>query len=240
MRDRPLCIYGADFPPENSMPMASVNRCLARAIFGVSTKKNEPPIYISEESKEKCCPGGQSYFGVSPRNPMIKHFVSVGTKDFMGGAAEYLKPSPEAAERFFGATGEIKPLGKFILVSATEDIETDPGVKAILVFGNAERIRNLGGLIQFGSDDLFTSILMPGGASCASFVTYASGMAERAPRNAAFIGPVDPTGNNWFPEDYLSLSVPIHIARRMARDVDDSFLAKRPQIAFPSKRVSKG
>lgn len=105
-------------------------------------------------------------------------------------------------------------------------------------FGSSENIRALCALIHFDDVNIFHSVLMPGGASCASFITYASGMAEKAPRNSAFVGPVDPTGNDWFPADHLSLSIPLHMAIRMVENIDDSFLVRRPGIVFPEKRRS--
>jgi hypothetical protein len=62
-------------------------------------------------------------------------------------------------------------------------------------------------------------------------------MVETSPPNTAFVGPSDPTGNVWFPQDYLSLAIPIKIARRMADDLEGSFIAKRPSVAYPEKRV---
>jgi len=235
LKERALCAYGSDDVPAGAVPMTDLNRCAARAIFTLAVNKDAPPIYMGEDVKEKCCPGGLSYFGYAERHPKLKYFLSSGTKDFRGGAAEYLKATPEAAEEFFQAPGRITPLGKHLVVSACQDIEGDPGVRSILLFGNAESIRSLCGLIHFRDVEIFTSILMPGGASCASFITYAAGMAEKAPRKSAYLGPVDPTGNDWFPPNYLSLSVPVEMARRMAEDVEVSFITRRAKVAFPEK-----
>jgi hypothetical protein len=61
-------------------------------------------------------------------------------------------------------------------------------------------------------------------------------MVETSPRDTAFIGPSDSTGNVWFPQDYLSLAIPIKIARRMADDLENSFIAKRAAVAYPEQR----
>jgi hypothetical protein len=62
-------------------------------------------------------------------------------------------------------------------------------------------------------------------------------MVEKAPVDAVFVGPCDPTGNTWFPQDHLSLAMPIKMARRMADDLEDSFVTKRPTVAYPEQRV---
>ena len=67
--------------------------------------------------------------------------------------------------------------------------------------------------------------------------SYPTGLINKD-KNNVILGPTDPTGNYWFPPNYLSLGIPIEIAKRMANDVDDSFIVKRPEIAFPSKRKS--
>src|SRR5271157_2249545 len=79
---RPLCVYGTETLPKNAVPMTELNRCAARAIFTTAATKQAPAIYIGEEQKEKCCPGGLTYFGFTERNPMLKFFLSYGNKDF--------------------------------------------------------------------------------------------------------------------------------------------------------------
>ena len=109
----------------------------------------------------------------------------------MNGAAEYLKVDPDMAERFFKAPGNITPPGKFINFAAYDQLSGDEKVLSLIFFGSAEQVRNLGGLIHFRSEDIFNSILMPGGPTCASLVTYAAGMSEKAPKNGSYVGPVD-------------------------------------------------
>ena len=118
-----------------------------------------------------------------------------------------------------------------------DELEEDPGVKSILCFGKGEQIRNLCSLIHFRSRDPFKSVIAPFGPSCATFVTYPAGMAENAPENTAFMGPVDPTGNTWFPKDYMALGIPIRYCSKYVSMIsDDSFAVKRPEVAFPKER----
>ncbi len=232
----PLCIYGSDTYPNNALPLNEINRCLAHAIFSMSIDKKINSIYIGNDVLNGCCPGGQAWFGFKEFTPNLKFFLSTGSKDFRNGAAEYLIADPEFAEKRLNSIGKIKPLGKYIVIRKCDDMdEVNFKVHAFLCFGNSEQIRNLCSLAYFRPEEGFR-IEMPWGPSCASFVTYVTGMAESFPNNRIILGPTDPTGNWWFPQDFLSIGIPFIIAKRLAEDVEQSFISKRPKIAYPDKR----
>lgn len=234
---RAVAVYGSEEPPDGSMPLADVDRCIARAAYRLAMDVQLPPLFYGHGAKAGICGGGQTWCGLARPAPMLKFFVSKGTPNFMGGAAEFLKPDPLAAERFFDAPGKIEPLAQYINLAGCERLAPEADVRSFLFMGPAESIRNLCGLVQFVSDDIFTAVLVPGGPSCASMITYAAGMAERAPADRAFVGPVDPTGNAWLPPDMMSMAVPHGLARTMAQNIGASFLAKRPSVAFPDRRL---
>jgi hypothetical protein len=234
---RAVCVFGSEEVRPGSTQLGKVDRCVARAIYKLALMRSTTPLHYGAAAKEGVCGGGQGWCGLVAMPPKIKYLVSVGTPDFMGGMAEHLKPSPEAAERFFQAPGKVIPPGKYINLAGYDQIEHDQKVLSYILIGEAESIRNLGGLIQFISDDIFTAVLMPGGPTCATMVSYAAGMTEKAPQNTAFVGPVDPTGNAWFPKEMMVLAVPFDLAEKMAENVDASFMVKREQVAFPSKRL---
>lgn len=235
---RAVCVFASERPQEGSVQAAKVDRCLARAVYRMSLEENVPPMYFGAESTEGMCPGGQRWCGITSAPSLIKYFVSTGRPDVMGGAAEYLKPSPEAAERFFAAPGKITFPSKYLTIAGWDQLEEGQDVLSFILIGNAESIRNLAGLIQYAFEEIFSSIVMPSGPACASMISYAAGLAEKAPRETAFIGPVDPTGNAWFPPEMMSLAIPLQMARKMAENMEGSFLAKRPQVAFPAKRLA--
>ncbi len=233
---RPVCVYGADVVPCESIAAAKVNRCLSDGIFDLSAKKDHPPMYLGENMLDGVCPGGRAWLGYAPFDPNIKYFISTGSPDYRRGAAEYYKADPETAERSIQAIGKLTPLGKYTVISGCDDLPFgDPGVKAIVCFGTARQIRNLCGLVHVRSTRPFTSTIVPWGSGCANMITYPAGIAENAPDSAAFVGPVDPTGNDQFPESYLLIGIPIRIARRMCDDLDDSFIEKNPDVAYPKK-----
>lgn len=72
-------------------PLSQVNRCFAVALFKMAEQGDSPPIYVSAESGEGCCPGGLAHTGFNPEPDDIRYFVSTGRADVRGGAAEYLK-----------------------------------------------------------------------------------------------------------------------------------------------------
>ncbi len=234
---RAVCVFGTDNVPQGSVPISKVDRCIARAVFKVSMDERTPAVHFGAEAKAGICPGGQGWCGLTVPPPAIKYFVSTGTPDFRNGAAEYLKPDPEAAERFFAAPGRIAFPYKFITIAGWDQIEEGQDVLSYILIGSAESIRNLGGLVQYTYEEVFSSITMPSGPSCASMVTYAAGLSEKAPRDTAFVGPVDPTGNAWFPPNMMSMALPAEMAGRLAGSIEGSFLSRRPQVAFPIKRL---
>jgi hypothetical protein len=107
----------------------------------------------------------------------------------------------------------------------------------MLLFAHAEPARVLCALAHFGTADVFGAVLAPWGAACATFVTYPAGLAEKAPRNAVFLGPTDASVNLWFPREVIALGIPMDIARKMAEEVPASFIGKRPGMAYPERRV---
>jgi hypothetical protein len=234
---RPICVYSSEKIPEKGLSLVSINRCIAKALFALAVDKEIPSLFIGEDTLEGCCPGGQGWFGFSKFAPFIKYFVSTGSKEVRGGAADILKVDPKNVEQTIKAVGTIRPLGKYIVMQAcTELREENPGVKSVLCFGTSEQIRNLCALIYFSRINPFSSILTPWGPACATFVTYPAGMASNTPANCAFTGPMDPTINPWFPPNFLALGIPVNIARQMSADLEESFITKRPNVAYPKHR----
>lgn len=239
----PLVIYESENIPENAVPMCSIDTCVAKSIFLTSTGENSKSLYISNKTLKGCCPGSMTYLGFAKPAKFIKYFVSSGNEKFRDGAGEYLKASPEDVEKFLNSIGKVKQIENNLIVQRCEKVQNDVdiaaqndvNIKSILIFGGAEKIRNLSNLIYFKNENTFGGISMPFGPSCASFITYPNRMTEKTPEKTSFIGPVDPTGNIWFPSDYLSMGIPIEIATELYENIDNSFLSKRPEVAFPQK-----
>ena len=231
---RPLAVYGSEILPAGILPMSGIHRCYATAMFRMATGDDIPAIYVSADTAGGCCQGGLYHTGFIPVPDEIKYFVSTGKKDVRGGAAEYLKASPELVERCDLAAGPIHPPGKYLIVQACDTL-SDPeiAVRSICCFGTGEQIRNMAALIHFDRDDPFSPVIVPWGSSCSTFITYPAGLAEHTPRDTAFMGPQDPTQNYSLPPDMMALGIPAEMAVRMSRNLDDSFVIRRPQVAFP-------
>lgn len=236
LKHRPVCIYGAENVPDGSMKVSDVDRCIAKAIFKLASDVSLPPVYISAADEDSCM-GGRTWLGFAKMHPLLKYFVTIGTKEFRGGAAEHLKATPELFEKSFDAVGKITPPGKYVIASSCSSITDDPGVRSVLCFGGSEQIRNLAGLAQFKEWEQFSTVITPGGPTCATYITYPAGMAEKAPKRAVYTGPTDPTGNIWFPPELMAIGIPIEKAREMAENLDESFLGKRARIAYPVRRA---
>jgi hypothetical protein len=237
---RPLCVYAADELPENAVPSYTIDRCIAKAVYTSAFFEEIPPIYI-ESVHEECCAGGLVWLGMAEPHPKLKYFVTTGTPDFRGGAAEHLKATPELFEEMRELVGKITPPGKYIVIAPSADEFTgDLGlekIRSFILFAGGEQIRDLCELAQFRSSDPFFKTVIPGGPTCATVLTFPAGMAENAPKASAYIGPTDPTGNPWLPADLMLMGIPLSLAQQMAIDLDESFICKRSKIAYPERRV---
>jgi len=242
LETKPLCVYGQSSIPEDAVPMVSIDPCAAKAMFLAATDSNISPLYIGQDCLKGFCMGGITWLGFAKKiSPYIRYFVSTGHENFREGDAEYLKASPEIFDKFRESIGEITLPGKYLVVRSCDDFpeeEISPegtDYKSLLCLGNAQQIRNLCSLIHFRTENPFKSIIAPFGPACSTMVTYPAHMAQKTPENAAFIGPVDPTGNSWFPTDYMALGIPLNMAKDMCHDLEESFAVKRPEVAFPSE-----
>jgi len=234
LQTRPLAVYGTDVLPAGIPPMAGVNRCFAVSLYRMAAGREIPEIYIGEGATEGCCMGGLFHTGYIPVPDDIKYFVSTGRKDVRGGAAEFLKASPELVDRCSVAAGPIHPPGKYLVVQACEALpDPMPKVLSLCIFGNGEQIRNMAALVHFDRDDPFSPVTVPWGSACSTFITFPAGLAENTPKDTVFMGPQDPTQNHSLPPEMMALGIPAAMAVRMANNLDASFITRRPQVAFP-------
>ena len=232
---RPLCVYAADELPQGAEPACELDRCIAKAIYAAASGPQRPPIYL-DAGQERCCPGGMVWMGFIEPHPKLRYFVTVGAPDYRGGAAEHLKATPELFEEQRKLAGRITPPGRYIIIGpCTDDIQPD-SVRSVILFAGCEQLRNLCGLAQFSSSDSFFRTIIPAGATCTTMITFPAGLAEKAPRDAAFIGPTDPTSNPWLPADLMIMAIPVSLAQQMAADLDLSFINLRSRIAYPEER----
>ena len=232
----PLAIYGSEEIPDGAVPMCSIDRCVAKSMLVTAVDEKTPALYMGKDTLKGCCPGSMHWLGFVEPNIYLKYFLSTGHEKFRGGESEYLKANPELFEEWRNSIGKITPPGKYLIIQKCGDLKEDVDVKSLLCFGNGEQIRNLSSLIHFRTKNPFNAISMPWGPACATFVTYPAGMAEKAPKETAFVGPVDPTGNIWFPPEYMAISIPLKIALRMREDLEESFIIKRSEVAYPKIR----
>jgi hypothetical protein len=66
-------------------------------------------------------------------------------------------------------------------------------------------------------------------------ITFPAGMAENAPKDSAYVGPTDPTGNPWLPQELMIMGIPIALAQQMAADLDESFICRRSKDCISRK-----
>ncbi len=221
LENEPVCVREAQRPPQGAVPLSNIHRCVAAAAFQLSEEGGTG--YIDDSSLSGCCPGGQAWLGFKDFAPRTKYFVSTGAPDFRGGAAEYLKDSPERVEKSIERLGEIRAY-KCLVLQPCEDVGPDQVIRNLMFFSETAKILDLCALLYFGTSEPL-SVITPWGPMCAHIITYPAGMVDRF-RYQAILGPVDPTVRDWFPPDHLSLGVPFKMAEEMAKNVDRSFLKR--------------
>jgi hypothetical protein len=238
LETKPLAVYASDNLPEGGVPLSSVHRCIATAMIRMALGITHDTVYLGTDAKTGCCPGGLSHTGYIVRPPGISFFVSTGRPGIPDAPAEYLKANPELVDQCFAAVGDITPPGKYLVIRTCESVPAAiPDILAISCFGKAEQIRNLAALVHFDRPEPFFPVLVPWGPACATLVTYPCGMAAKAPRDSAFLGPQDPTLNYALPPDILAIGLPFNVARRLGDNIQESFIKKRPEVAFPDHQA---
>jgi len=222
-----VCVYGSDHIPEKSLLVSSASSCLASAIYEMAKGNVSSPLYAAYEPQGRICRcmGGPAWFGYSPFDSKLMSLLASGSDELIGCSPKHLKENRNIAKNTICSIGKVKPLGRYVIMSCCNDIRDDREVRCIICFADGEQTRDLCALAHFGTDDVFGSISIPWGPSCATMITYPAGMAENAP-NALFIGPTDPSAREWLPKGCMILGIPIGIAKRMAKNANESFLAK--------------
>jgi hypothetical protein len=234
---RPLAIYGTETLPPGTLHLSDVNRCFAVSLYRMATETEVSALYVSADRQEGCCPGGLYHVGYIPVPDDIKYFVSTGKEDVRCGAAEFLKARPDLVESCTRAAGPIRPPGKYLIVQACETLpDTEPAIKAICCFGDGEQIRNMAALVHFDRDEPFSPVIVPWGSACSTYITFPAWLAARTPHDTAFMGPQDPTLNYSLPPGMMAMGIPADLAARMERNLDSSFVVRRPHVAFPDHR----
>ena len=232
---RPLAIYGTEELPSDIPHLAGVNRVL---LFPCSGWRQETKY---QGSGSVLIPARAVARAVSHtwdlhlNGKKSMYFVSTGRVDVRGGAAEVLKIRSRKGRGLLQSNGEGHTPGKYLVISACDALpDPSPDIRSVCCFGTAEQVRNMAALVHFDRDDPFSPVIVPWGPSCATFISYPAGLAANAPANTAFMGPQDPTQNHTLPPDMMALGIPADLAARMVKNLDASFITRRPKVAFPN------
>lgn len=213
--------------PAGAIHSTSVSDCVAETMFRISTGEAGSAAYVgSDMEKGLCrCIGGPAWFGYTGFDPRIIYIMSTGSAE-CDSSPKFLKMSPEVAARTYEAPGRIRPIGKYTVMAACDDVPDDADIKCIVCFGTSEQVRQISALIHYRSPNTFGAVSVPWGPACGTFVTYPAGLAENTPADTAFVGPVDPSARAWMPADVMGIGIPARMAAHMADDIDGSFLVK--------------
>jgi hypothetical protein len=240
LRFRPIFVSAMEHLPDRAVPVSGVitegHRCLGKALLKMAIHPEVPPVYLGRDVMKECCFGASAWLGFMKMPPMMRNLYASLSKGDGNHDAHYLKDTPETCQATLDRLGRITPPGKYLVMSAFPQADNGLQPLSVICFGGAEQIRNLCGLVHFGRQDPFGPVVAAWGAHCATFVTYPAGLAEGAPKDTAFIGPMASYGNDWFPPDLMALGIPIDMAKKMCRDYERSFMVKCADRSYPEKR----
>jgi hypothetical protein len=179
------------------------------------------------------CQGSLGWLGLVEFPEDVCDMLSTG-----GSHPMYVKETAAGAAWTLKKMGKVQFPAKYLIMQTCENAG-DVTPLSYLCIGNAEQIRNLCGLIHYGSESPFGQIDAAWGSFCATFIAYPTGMAKGAPKDTAFIGPIGPDGNSLMLPEMMALGIPATMATRMAEDAEHSFAVKCPETAWPAKRDSQ-
>jgi uncharacterized protein (DUF169 family) len=227
LKTRPLCVYGSDRIPENAVRSSLLSDCLACNMYHIAEGRAKGPVYVGNEPGQVFCRcmGGPAWFGYAGFDPRLPGLMSTGTTA-TNQSGKNLKENENIACETYRAVGEIKPLGRYVVMRRCDDMREDPGVKCIICFAGGEQVRDLCALAHFSSHEVFNLVSVPWGPACATLVTYPAGMAEKVGPARIHLGPTDPSARDWLPKDCLAMGIPVEIARKMAEGATGSFLGR--------------
>ncbi len=230
---KPLCIYASDTVPSGVEKVSDIvktgHRCFAKALLLVAAGKADG-VYLGQDVMTGVCQGSLGWLGLVEFPEDVCNMLSTG-----GSHPMYIKETAAGAAWTLKKMGHVSFPGKYLIMQTCEKTG-DVSPLSYLCIGNAEQIRNLCGLVHFGSDTPFGQIDAAWGSFCATFIAYPTGMAKGAPKDTAFIGPMGPDGNTLLLPDMMALGLPAKMALRMADDVEKSFAVKCPETTWPAKR----
>jgi hypothetical protein len=230
---KPLCIYVSDTVPSGIVKVSDIvktgNRCFAKSLLLVAAGEADG-VYLGHDVIKEVCPGSLGWLGLVEFPEDVCDMLSTG-----GSHPMYIKETAGSAAWTLKRMGHVKFPGKYLIMQTCETAG-DVTPLSYLCIGNAEQIRNLCGLVHFGSESPFGQIDAAWGSFCATFISYPAGMAKGAPKDTAFLGPMGPDGNTLLRPDMMALGLPAKMAARMAEDVEKSFAARSPATTWPAKR----
>ena len=85
-----------------------------------------------------------------------------------------------AAELFFAASGKITFPSKYLDIAGWDQLDEAQDVLSFILIGSAESMRNVGGLVQYTFEDIFSSMVMPSGPLSRT-IAFSSGFYSQKP-----------------------------------------------------------
>ena len=215
--------------------MAGVNRCFAVSLYRMAAGHEIPAIYVGAGATEGCCLGGLYHVGYIPVPDDIKYFVSTCRKDVRGGAAEFLKASPDLGRALHGSGRADPPAGEIPCRAGMRGASRSPCRRSFpsASSGTAEHIRNMAALVHFDRDDPFSPVIVPVGLVLLDIYHVPGRACGKYAQKYRVHGPAGPHPEPFAPSGNDGAGVPRGDGRADGREPRCIVCHPGPQVAFP-------
>lgn len=185
---------------------------LAKVRNGISLAFDEPACV---------CGGAKRYLGFTDQlRPGFEYFLSCGIPGQMEG--ERYKKSPEIVLELMAKAPEFTAPAKYAIFKRWDKLAEVDEPQIVIFFAKPDVLSGLFTLCGFDTAEL-EAVIAPFAAGCGSIVQYPYLELKREqPR--AVLGMFDVSARPFVPAETLTFAVPMPKFRRMAEDMQDSFL----------------
>jgi uncharacterized protein (DUF169 family) len=224
----PITFYYTDKPKAEPDKAGSVPRCIIGGI--VKVQEGKTMVYNVENTG---CPGGKSALGFARNDmPNFEYFLSCGIPGKLEGE-RYLK-SPEMVKEYMKRQAEMKTPAKNIVFKRWDKLINVDTPEVVIFFATPDVLSGLFTLAIY-DETARDAVITPFGSGCASIVKDPY-LEIKSSRPRAVIGMFDVSARPFVPKDVLTFAVPMSKFRRMADNMEESFLIT-PSWSKVQKRV---
>lgn len=226
----PITFYYTDKPANAEIAKrGSVPRCIIGALAKIQQGQS-----LAFDVDAVGCGGGKRYLGFRENlGPDFEYFLSCGIPGKLEG--ERYKKSPEMVREYMQKHAPIlKAPAKYIVFKRWDNLVSGDNPDVVIFFVEPDVLAGLFTLASYDEAGQ-NMVIAPFGSGCASVVQYPF-METKAEHPRAVVGMFDVSARPFVAKNVLAFSVPMSKFKRMADNMDESFLIT-PSWVKVQKRI---